>query len=162
MAKEKHRQIRKPFLDLQEASVNVMNHTFPAGAVPKVAGDIGTFSMPLHIHTANHIALLRHILKKVTIFSDMPLHPVENKKNPFLFKAFLLPQNIINFPKPVAGFPFPLSSFHPSPFTFYRLSRKPSCRPSRKPPIRIFNIPHNIMLSAGDTRKEHLISLQFL
>ena len=124
MAKEKHRQIRKPFLDLQEASVNVMNHTFPAGIISKVAGNIGTFSMPLHIHTANHITLLRHILKKVTIFSDMPLHPVEHKKNPFLFKTFLLPQNIINFPKPVAGFPFPLSSFHPSPFTFYRLSRK--------------------------------------
>ena len=162
MAKEKHRQIRKPFLDLQEASVNVMNHTFPTGIISKVAGDIGTFSMSLNIHTANYIALLRHILKKITIFSNMPLHPVEDKKNPLLFKTFLLPQNIINFPKPVAGFPFPLSSFHPSPFAFYRPSRKPSCRPSRKPPIRIFNIPHNIMLSAGDTRKEHLISLQFL
>ena len=124
MAEEKNRQIRKPFLDLQEASVNIMNHTFPTGIISKVAGDIGTFSMPLHIHTANHITLLRHILKKVTIFSDMPLHPVENKKNPFLFKAFLLPQNIINFPKPVAGFPFPLSSFHPSPFAFYRPSQK--------------------------------------
>ena len=104
--------------------MNIMNNAFPAGDVSKVAGNIGTFSMPLHIHTANHITLLRHILKKVTIFSDMPLHPVENKKNPFLFKAFLLPQNIINFPKPVAGFPFPLSSFHPSPFALYRLSRK--------------------------------------
>ena len=162
MAKEKHRQIRKPFLNLQEASVNVMNHTFPAGAVPKVAGDIGTFSMPLHIHTANHITLLRHILKKVTIFSDMPLHPVENKKNPFLFKTFLLPQNIINFPKPVAGFPFPLSSFHPSPFAFYRPSQKLHIDLHENLLSGFSIFPHNIMLSAGDTRKEHLISLQFL
>ena len=124
MAKEKNRQIRKPFLDLQEASVNIMNNAFPAGIISKIAGNIGTFSMSLNIHTTNYIALLRHVLKKITIFSDMPLHPVEDKKNPLLFKTFLLPQNIINFPKPVAGFPFPLSSFHPSPFTFYRPSRK--------------------------------------
>ena len=124
MTEEKHRKIRKPFLDLQEASVNIMNNTFPAGTISKVAGNISALSMSLNIHTANYIALLRHVLKKITIFSDMPLHPVEYKKNPLLFKTFLLPQNIINFPKPVAGFPFPLSSFHPSPFTFYRLSRK--------------------------------------